>query len=693
MSSSVETACLDDNTIVEFIDGLLSPSEIASVESHAARCDSCRRLLAELGRSPTEAPHPGNLSSTMPAGGYAHIDLQAGQEIGRFVILSRIGKGGMGVVFSAYDPKLDRKVAIKLLHSRHEDSGQSPDDAQRRLMREAQAMAQLSHPNVIQVYDVGTYKSEVYIAMEFVQGETLSSWLLRWDRSWQDVLDKFVQAGKALTDAHGASLVHRDFKPDNVLVGEEGRVRVMDFGLARWVRVDESGHFSSIISIPPVASPIPALIAHPSATDDNDSAALGTADTQQPIAPSGQLPSDPALPLPTLPGDAKPQGKGAVALHHSLTKTGALLGTPRYMAPEQFTGANADARSDQFSFCVALYEALYQQHPFESNTSYGLVETPDTTDVRPPAVSSRVPAWLHRALLKGMSANPGERFHSMGALMRVLTPAPPKPPSSRRFFALVAIAIAAMIAAVYFYNVSDTTRDDLVAVEDENQQLELKISELQEDVGKLQTEVDQTLAELQKARVHEDRADELKQQLEKTSAKLAETLVQLQQTQKQLAKTARKLAIAKRKTRPVEPTRPRLRGLRKEQIEGQINKYYNDFETCLSEWSERHPNSDGQSSIFAVRFRIDSSGVPQRGSKTGGLNDKVVQQCIVGLLEGKRMRFPASDGITIAELGFSYRLGSLLVKVNVMDVVEDVASGQAEDSASDRPGADAPASN
>lgn len=681
-----DAECLDDNTIVEFIDGLLSPAEIAGVESHAARCDVCRRLLAELGRAPTEEQQLGRgYSATLPAGGVAHIDLDAGQEIGRFVILSRIGKGGMGVVFSAYDPKLDRKVAIKLLHSRQEDERQSAEDAQKRLMREAQAMAQLSHPNVIQVYDVGTYKSEVYIAMEFVDGETLSRWLLRWDRSWRDVLDKFVQAGRALADAHAASLVHRDFKPDNALVGEDGRVRVMDFGLARWVLTDE-GHYSS------AAVPLPGLPPNPAtaeADDDDDPSTLGMADTHEPVVQSHNVPSDPAVPLPSAVPTGAAKGKpGRVEIDHSLTKTGALLGTPRYMAPEQFTGAFADARSDQFSFCVALYEALYRQHPFDNSTAYGLVELPEATEVRVPPPDTKVPSWLHRALLRGMSAEANERFPSMGALLREFAPTPKPTQSSRRFFALVAVAVAAMIAAIYFYNVSDSTRSDLVEVVDENQQLELRLDELRQEVASLESQVAETLDQLAKARGHEVMVGDLEDQLKQTQLRLATTLSKLEQTQVELDKANKKLSIARRARRKSKrPAKPRLRGLRAIQIQSQINKYHRDFDVCMAEYRERRGTGEGDDDsdrvVLAVLFQIDSRGIPQRGSKTGGIDDQVVYDCVVGLLED-RLRFPASEGITIAKLGFVYEMQNLRVTVEVVEVVEDVA-GENPEPAGDRP--------
>ncbi|HTM19879.1 MAG TPA: protein kinase, partial [Kofleriaceae bacterium] len=317
-------------------EGALPPVTEKEVEAHAASCSACRRLLAELARSPSMAAR----SPTIPnVAGDAHIDLEPGDKVDRFSILGRLGHGGMGVVFSAYDPRLDRKVALKLLRS-SDDSKLTPEEAQARLLREAQALAQQSHPNVIAVYDVGTYKSEVYIAMELVEGKTLGQWLRAYQRSHREILDKFVQAGKALAAAHGSGLVHRDFKPENVLVGDDDRVRVMDFGLAR----------SLFYDIP-----------------------------EESLDPMFRIAVD-----------------GVSELNRDLTATGAVLGTPRYMAPEQFLGRLADARSDQFSFCVALWEALYGERPFPGVTAGELAAAVRTGRLRePPDISDRgVPAWL-----------------------------------------------------------------------------------------------------------------------------------------------------------------------------------------------------------------------------------------------------------------------------------------------------------
>jgi eukaryotic-like serine/threonine-protein kinase len=590
--------CFDDNIAVEFIDGLLSSAAVERVERHVARCEACRQLLAELGCSPSLL----QFSPTLPQSGDAHISLATGQQVGRFVVLSRIGSGGMGVVFAAYDPKLDRKVALKLLHS-PEDPEISGNDAQMRLLREAQAIAQLSHPNVISVYDVGTYKSEVYIAMEFVEGSTLTGWMRGWERSWMDVLDKFVQAGKALVDAHAAGLVHRDFKPDNVLVGNDQRVRVMDFGLARWLYAE------------------------------------GPVEEAQPMAELDASDS---------------------ALDRRLTRTGTLLGTPRYMAPEQFAGAGADARSDQFSFCVALYEALYKQHPFADSTAAGLLKSPETTQVRPPPQSSRVPAWLHKALLRGLSREAVDRYASMGALLRALAPMP-RPQPRTRLVAPLAVAAAAVLASVYLYKDRADMQSDLGQVVTEKEDLEERLDGLEAQVDVLIAELDRTRKQLKDVRSQPSEMLELKRQLAETKAQLQATLDDLEQTQKDLA------GAGKVGNRVVKPgNRPRFAGLREDEVRRRVYDAYWDFDVCFREWRERE---SAEQPTFAVRLHIDSKGVPRPGMRSGGLGDRVVYECVAGLLEN--LRFPGSEGITVVELGFRNSQEGLTVTAKVKDVIPE----------------------
>jgi tetratricopeptide (TPR) repeat protein len=296
-----------------------------------------------------------------------------GDRVGRYVILSVIGSGGMGTVYAAHDPQLDRKVALKFLHS-----GVS-EEAQARLYREAQAMARLPHPNVVPVHDVGTDRGDVFVAMEFVDGGTVVEWLDAEKRSWREILRVFLEAGRGLAAAHAAGLVHRDFKPNNVLVDRSGRVLVTDFGLA----------------------------------------CLEGRDAEPPVAPSRPAHDSSSLATP-------------------LTQAGSILGTPAFMAPEQFAGG-ADARSDQFAFCVSLYWALYRQFPFDKRTDEKL---PPLREAPPHA---RVPRWLRSVILRGLSADVEARFPSMDALLSALSYDPDR--IRRRWLSVVA-AGTLIVAAV-----------------------------------------------------------------------------------------------------------------------------------------------------------------------------------------------------------------------------------------------------
>nr|MCH9680842.1 protein kinase [Deltaproteobacteria bacterium] len=269
------------------------------------------------------------------------------RHVGRFALLKQIGRGGMGTVYSAYDQQLDRKVAIKILR---ED--ELPDETARlRFNREAQALARLSHPNVVTVHDVGKSHGELFLAMEFIRGESIADWLLS-KPDWRVVLDAFMQAGRGLLAAHQAGLVHRDLKPHNLMRSDEGVVKVLDFGLAQ------------------VA---------------ND---------------------DPGLEV--------------------LTRPGVVVGTPAYMSPEQIQGRLVDASSDQFSFCVALYEALYSERPFEGQGFPAVVlsQFNGQSPLRQAPRDTRVPNAVHKVLIRGLELRPEERWPSMEALLEALSRAP-----------------------------------------------------------------------------------------------------------------------------------------------------------------------------------------------------------------------------------------------------------------------------
>ncbi|MBL4684973.1 MAG: serine/threonine protein kinase [Nannocystaceae bacterium] len=295
--------------------------------------------------------------------------LDRGAHLGRYTVLERIGVGGMGVVYGAFDPQLDRKVALKVMHP-NTGGKASGTGGRSRLLREAQAMAKLSHPNVITVHDVGTFGERVFVAMEFVDGSTLREWLRQQHREWQEITEAFVKAGRGLAAAHAAGLVHRDFKPDNVLIGKDRRVLVMDFGLARIAGVpDRSRTATALKDIP--------------------------------------NPRDIVL-----------------------TRTGALLGTPAYMAPEQHKGSKPDPYADQFSFCVALYEALYGERPFAGNSVTSLAMNVLDGQLRSPPKNSGVPGWLLEVVVRGLETYPQDRWPSIDALLAELQrdPVDKRPP-------------------------------------------------------------------------------------------------------------------------------------------------------------------------------------------------------------------------------------------------------------------------
>jgi serine/threonine protein kinase len=328
-----------------------------------------------MGRNESGRCFADTVAGKTPAATGAARSLYRGSSLGRYIIIEMVGTGGMGVVYAAYDPELDRRVAIKLLHPFRDGSGSAGTRA--RLLREAQALARVTHPSVIPVYDVGMFEDEVFLVEEYLDGGTLASWT-DGKRPWREVLEAFYRAGRGLHAAHAAGIVHRDFKPENVLLGRDGRVRVTDFGLAR---AEEGADF------------------------DDDTV------TQEIVLPdSGRRLSAP------------------------LTEQGAVVGTPAYMSPEQHRGQAADARSDQFSFCVSLYEALYGERPFASK---------DTTcaRVREAPTGSQVPTWLRRVLMRGLSADRVQRFASMSALLDALS-VKPKRRQARRAALAAALAIA-----------------------------------------------------------------------------------------------------------------------------------------------------------------------------------------------------------------------------------------------------------
>jgi eukaryotic-like serine/threonine-protein kinase len=341
-------------------------------------------------------------------------DRRSPLQLGRYVVLERVGCGGMGVVYAAYDPELDRKVALKVLH--RAALGEA-GERRPRLLREAQALAKLSHPNVITVYDVGSFDREpprevprwlgsatptridegaaldpstppswMFVAMELIDGETVAKWLQHVERTTEDILRVMSDAGRGLAAAHAHGLVHRDFKPDNVMIDRDGRVRVMDFGLA---------------------------------------ASVSTADAF--AAPAGGVVPDPRF----------------IELRSTWSQHGGIIGTPAYMAPEQFLGAEVTAAADQFAFCVTCWEALHGHRPFAGESLPELYSALLEGELPPATKQARVPTWLRRVLGRGLATDPAKRWPSMAELLIALDRGRGQLRRRRAYAAVGAIAIAA----------------------------------------------------------------------------------------------------------------------------------------------------------------------------------------------------------------------------------------------------------
>ena len=368
------SGCFTDDGAAAYLDGSLGDTARDRMRAHLDGCEHCRALVLYAARGIGKVDATGETAPFAKPADPPH-------RIGRFTILELIGVGGMGVVYAAFDSELDRKVALKLVRTELRD--EKPEATRQAMLREAKAMAKVDHPNVITVFEVGTHEDQIFVAMELVTGGDLRAWMKAAPRSWRDSLAICRQAGLGLAAAHRAGLVHRDFKPDNVLVGSDGRVRVTDFGLAR-------------------------------AVDDRT----------RPTSDAGSAtfrPSD------------------------RLTRTGAIVGTPAYMAPEQHRGEPADARSDQFAFCVTVWEALYGERPFAGDNYAEIAANVIENSIRDAPRESEVPPKVRDALRRGLCTAPSDRFAGMDDLLAELAVQPPR---KRKLLLLVAapVAVAAGIA-------------------------------------------------------------------------------------------------------------------------------------------------------------------------------------------------------------------------------------------------------
>ena len=323
--------CPPDEMFARLIEGTLAGERLRQLEAHCDGCEACGRAMAELARTITPA---------------------RGDWLGeRYRILEPLAAGGMGVVDTAFDTKLQRKVAIKRL--REAAGGPTGERRRKRFLREAQMLASLSHPNVLTVHDVGEIEREIYVVMELVDGWPMSRWISEAQPrpGWRQIVDMYLQVGRGLSAAHQLGVVHRDVKPENILVGRSGRVLIGDFGLA--------------------------------GLTDARAASIDAADE-----------------------------------HSGLTQTGAVLGTPAYMAPELHDGKASDLLSDQFSFCVSLHESLHGRRPFRGQSAADIAAAMRAGP--PPPGADGVPRSIDRVLATGLAADPTRRHLSMDALLASL---------------------------------------------------------------------------------------------------------------------------------------------------------------------------------------------------------------------------------------------------------------------------------
>ncbi len=325
--------------------------------------------------------------------------------IGRFEILRELGEGGMGHVYVGFDAELQREVAVKVVRAER----MSPKN-RARLRREAQALAQLAHPNVVPVFEVGEHEAQTYLAMELVVGVSVRRWLRNDPHSWQEIVDVFIQAGRGLAAAHARGLVHRDFKPENAIVGDDpndasgvGRVRVVDFG----------------------------LVLEGEGTDDEADEAAGS------------TVAEPAL----------------------RTETGEMLGTPGYMAPEQLERRTIGAAADQFALAVSLFEALTRMRPFQGSSAQEIASAV-LAGVPLPLPTGPYPAALGPILRRGLSRDPAERWPSVAAMVAALEAVRARKPNSRRRIALAVWASAMVLAAVAWWKLHDAKEPAVEAKRD-----------------------------------------------------------------------------------------------------------------------------------------------------------------------------------------------------------------------------------
>ena len=362
--------------------------------------------------------------------------LRAGDQLGKYRLERLLGRGGMGEVWAARDPDLDRRVAVKVLSGALTDS----TEGLARLQREGRAMARLRHPNVITVYDAAFADRRGLIAMEMIDGENFASWLAR-SHPRSEVVDTLLAAGRGLAAAHDAGMLHRDFKPHNVLVERMGRVLVTDFGLARAIGAPAPPQSAEVAATPAINTDAMAATIEPAVAPPSDAPGRFTSTIASGIGDTAVATT--VAPDRATTGSARDVGESG-SLDSALTQTGSLLGTPAYMAPEQLLARATDARCDQFAFCVTAWEALTGARPFCGTDLRALLVAIEGHEV---VNEARVPRRLRAILHRGLASDPNARWSSMAELLRAFERAWRRP----RRIALASGAIVALgvVAAAF----------------------------------------------------------------------------------------------------------------------------------------------------------------------------------------------------------------------------------------------------
>ena len=349
---------------------------------------------------------------------------QPGQTIGPYEVECTIGAGAMGVVYAAVEPGTRRRLAVKLMHPRGAYAG-GPVGSHRAdawLRNEARVLSRLSHPNVVRVYGVGSDHGRPYMAMELVEGRTLAEWLREQDHGWEETLHVCLEAARGVAAAHRAGIIHGDLKPDNVMVARDGRVIVMDFGLAQ--SMSRRARASTETAIPALPDD-DATDQHEQVQRPDDDATLraravtGPESSAEHDAPSAELLYDPdEAPSvdPRLDGLEDPSDDPPRNTDRLRRKPG----TPAYMAPELLAGLGGDARSDQFSLCVTMYKALFGRRPYGGRTPTEIAFRVARSDLRSAPDDREVPSWVHARVTRGLALQPGDRWSSVEALIASL---------------------------------------------------------------------------------------------------------------------------------------------------------------------------------------------------------------------------------------------------------------------------------